>query len=231
MRSTVSKRGVRGGKRLDVNQLRDLIAKMPMVTALGVVRKFPGETSHFEVSTENGTNEILVDVELIPSGERVQCRLGFGNDGVYRIPRVNSEVAVMLPFSPQSLIKDSLDFEPIIVGVVNTDAHSDLTDDETVVIEANKVIVVSGDTKIGSSAATEKMMLGTSYTNAESTFLTALNTFAVAINTYAVAIKSVADPSNAATPALTTAQGAFSTALSTFQSALSSYLATKAKIE
>jgi hypothetical protein len=125
MRSTVSKRGVRGGKRLDVNQLRDLIAKIPMVTALGVVRKFPGETSHFEVNTENGSNEILVDVEIMPSGERVQCRLGFGNEGVYsESPSEGSEVAVMLPFSPQSLIKDSLDFEPIIVGVLDTNAPS-----------------------------------------------------------------------------------------------------------
>lgn len=148
-RSVVSKRGVRGGKRLDTNQLRDLIAKMPMVTALGVVRKFQGESSHFEVNTENGSNEILVDVELIPSGERVQCRLGFGNDGVYKIPRVNCEVAVILPYSPQSLIKDSLDFEPIIVGVLDTDAPSVLDDDDIVVVQASRVRILSGDIELG----------------------------------------------------------------------------------
>jgi hypothetical protein len=148
MRSTVSKRGVRGGKRLDVNQLRDLIAKIPMVTALGVVRKFPGETSHFEVNTENGSNEILVDVEIMPSGERVQCRLGFGNEGVYKIPKEGSEVAVMLPFSPQSLIKDSLDFEPIIVGVLDTNAPAELVDDNTVIVFANRVL-------LGDSTASE----------------------------------------------------------------------------
>src|SRR5687767_10926034 len=102
-----AKRGKQGAKRADTNILREMLGGQQMTTSLGVVRKFPGESSHFEVNTENGTNEILVDVELIPSGERVQCRLGFGNDGVYRIPRVNSEVAVLVPYSPQSLIKDS----------------------------------------------------------------------------------------------------------------------------
>lgn len=156
------KRGVRGGKRLDVNQLKALIASMPLVTSLGVVRKFPGESSHFEVNTENGDNEILVDVELIPSGERVQCRLGFGNDGVYRIPRVNSEVAVLVPYNPQSLIKDSLDYEPIIVGVLDTSAPSALNGDDVVVIEATKVRVLSGDIELGDSPSPlDEVVVGT----------------------------------------------------------------------
>lgn len=160
-RTSVSKRGVRGGKRLDVNQLKSLIASTPLVTSLGVVRKFPGETSHFEVNTENGTNEILVDVELIPSGERVQCRLGFGNDGVYRIPRVNSEVAVLIPYNPQSLIKDSLDFEPIIVGVLDTNAPDALNGDDVVVVEATKVRILSGDIELGESpSAVDEAVVG-----------------------------------------------------------------------
>lgn len=161
MRSNVSKRGVRGGKRLEVNQLRDLIARTPMMTALGVVRLFPGESSHFEINTENGENEILVDVELIPGGERVLCRLGFGNDGVYRIPRVDSEVAVLIPYSPQSLIKDSLDFEPIIVGVLDTSAPSALNGDDVVVLEATKVRILSGDIELGESpSAVDEVVVG-----------------------------------------------------------------------
>lgn len=161
MRSSVSKRGVRGGKRLDVNQLKALIANTPLVTSLGVVRQFPGESSHFEISTENGTNEILVDVELIPSQTRVQCRLGFGNDGVYRIPRVNSEVAVLIPYDPQSLIKDSLDFEPIIVGVLDTNAPAQLDGDDVVVVEAARVRILSGDIELGDSpAAMDEVVVG-----------------------------------------------------------------------
>jgi len=127
------------------------MASQQLVTSLGVVRKFSGETSHFEVDTENGTNEILVDVELIPSGTRCACRLGFGNDGVYRIPRVNSEVAVLVPYDPSSLIKDSLDFEPIIVGVLNVSAPSQLNGDDIVVVEATKVHILSSDIKLGTT--------------------------------------------------------------------------------
>jgi hypothetical protein len=150
-KTSVSRRGTRGAKRLDVNQMRAMLSQTQLVTALGVVRKFPGESSHFEINTENGSNEILVDVELIPSGTRVQCRLGFGNDGVYRIPRVDSEVAVLVPYDPGSLIKDSLDFEPIIVGVLDTNAPSALDGDDVVVVEATKVRILSGDIELGDS--------------------------------------------------------------------------------
>ncbi len=146
-----SKRFLKGSKRVDTQAVREWIANQQMTTSLGVVRKFPGETSHFDIDTENGSNEILVDVELIPSGTRVQCRLGFGNDGVYRIPRENSEVAVLLPFDPSSLIKDPMDFEPIIVGVLNTSAPDQLTGDDTVVRDAAKVRILNSDIQLGSN--------------------------------------------------------------------------------
>lgn len=150
-----SKRGLSGARRVDTRAMREWLANQQMTTALGVVRKFPGESSHFEVNTENGSNEILVDVELVPSGTRVQCRLGFGNDGVYRIPRENSEVAVLLPYDPSSLIKDPMDFEPIIVGVLNANAPSQLTSDDTVVIDAAKVRVLNSDIQLGTSPAAQ----------------------------------------------------------------------------
>lgn len=138
---------------MDTQLLRAMIGNQQMTTSLGVVRKFSGETSHFDIDTENGTNEILVDVELIPSGERVLCRLGFGNDGVYRIPRENQEVAVLIPYTSNSLIKDSLDYEAIIVGVLDTEAPSQLNDDDIVVIAATRVHLVSDDIKLGDTAS------------------------------------------------------------------------------
>lgn len=162
MRSTVSKRGVRGAKRFNPGEWRNMIAKSEMVTSLGVVRKFPGEDSHFEISTENGDAEVLVDVELIPSGERVLCRLGFGNDGVYKIPRENQEVAVLVPYNPQSLIRDSLDYGAIIVGVLDNNVPSELDDDDIAVVKATRVHVVSDDIKLGTSpAAQDGVVVGT----------------------------------------------------------------------
>jgi hypothetical protein len=156
MRSTVSKRGVRGGKRVDTAQLKDWLSKGEIVTSLGVVRKFDDQSSHFEVSTENGSREILVDVELVPSGTRVTCRLGFGGQGVYRIPQVNTEVAVLIPFDPQSLIKDSLDFEPIIVGSLDVAAPSQLDNDDIVVISSARVHVYSDNILLGTSPGAQE---------------------------------------------------------------------------
>ncbi len=148
------RRGQRGAKRLDANALKELLAKMPLTTAMGVVRLFPGETSHFEIQTENGTADVMVDVELIPRGERAFCRLGFGNQGVYSIPKVDQEVAVLIPADPSSLIKDELDFDPIIVAVLDLDAPAELTGDDIVVVKATTVHVVTEDSiKLGTSPA------------------------------------------------------------------------------
>lgn len=138
-------------KRMDQAVMREAFADRTMTSALGVVRKFPGESSHFEISDENGSREILVDVELMPNRERVLCRLGFGNDGVYRIPRVDQEVAVLIPSAPQSLVKDPLDDHPIIIGVLDTECPSELADANIVVIKATKVHVLSGDIKLGNT--------------------------------------------------------------------------------
>lgn len=152
-KTNVSRRGVRGAKRLDVNQWREMLGGQETTTALGVVRKFSGESSHFEISTENGSREVLVDVELIPSGARTLCRLGFGNDGIYRIPRVDQEVAVLLPYDARSMIKDSMDWQPIIVGVLDNEAPSQLDDDDIVVISSSRVHVIADDIKLGESPA------------------------------------------------------------------------------
>lgn len=227
----MSRHGKQGAKRPDANTLRAWIGNQQMTTSLGVVRKFPGESSHFEVDTENGSNDILVDVELIPSGTRTAARLGFGNDGVYRIPREDTEVAVLIPYDPSSLIRDSLDYGAIIVGVLNSNAPSELDADDVVVIESDKVTVISGTIKLGSNSASQKAVKGNVYRSAEDSWFTALNALATALSVYAIAIKPIADPLNAATPALTAACTAVNTALATFNASASSYLATKVSVE
>ena len=142
-------------KRVDRGAMREAFADRTLTSALGVVRKFPGEESHYEISDENGSREVLVDVELMPSRERVLCRLGFGNDGVYRIPRVNQEVAVLIHNDPQSMVRDGLEDHPIIVGVLDTECPAELTDDEIVVVKATKVHVLSGDIKLGNSVGAQ----------------------------------------------------------------------------
>jgi hypothetical protein len=128
---------------------------IPMTTALGVVRLFPGEDSHFEIQIdpETGNREVMVDVELIPRSERVFCRLGLGSDQVFRIPRVNQEVAVLIPGARDSLIQDELDFDPVIVATLDTEAPAELDSDDVVVITSPRVIVLSDSIQLGANAS------------------------------------------------------------------------------
>lgn len=141
-----------GAKQADMAALRRAFADNRLRTALGVVRKFPGESSHFEIDTTNG-RDVLVDVELQPNSERVLCRLGFGQDGVYRIPAEGREVAVIIPSDPQSLISDDLDGDAIIVAVLDTDVPSELDGDDIVVISSTRVHVIATDIKLGAAPA------------------------------------------------------------------------------
>ena len=139
---------------LDRASIRRLIqANTPMATALGVVRLFPGEDSHFDIDLdpETGQREVLVDVELMPRSERVLCRLGFGGDGIYRIPRVDQEVAVLIPTDKNSLIQDELDGFAIIVAVLDTSVPNAVDGDDIVVISSDRVRVIATQAVIESS--------------------------------------------------------------------------------
>jgi hypothetical protein len=219
------------------------LAQGHMVTSLGVVRKFPEHGSHFEISTENGRKEVLVDVELVPSGTRVLCRLGFGNDQNFKIPRVDQEVAVLLPFDPQSLIKDPLDFEPIIVGVLDVAIPSELTGDgDHVMKSSNKVTIDAPTVTCGAETGSEPAVKGQTYRSAEDTLLTAIQNAFAAVAAYAQAVAALPAPfpaTAAAANALQVAVGltsgtppgvALAAALSTFNSAASTYLAQQAKV-
>lgn len=77
-------------RRFDVTALRDALADGKVHVSLAIV-VLEG-SSHFEV-VEGA--DVLVDVELQPSGVRCSARLA-GN-GVYAIPPVGAEVVVLVP--------------------------------------------------------------------------------------------------------------------------------------
>jgi len=137
-----------------------------------------------------------MEVELVPSGTRVTCRLGFGNDGVYRIPRVNSEVAVLLPYDPSSMIKDPFDFDPIIVGVLNTEAPAQLTDDTRIILDATEI----------DAGGTAMLALKQDVADLKSAISTALNALAAGtpgnpvLNTTALSAKATFDSSTSTVP-------------------------------
>lgn len=77
-------------KRFDMTALREALADGRVHASLALV-VLEG-SSHFEV-TEGA--DVLVDVELQPSGVRTSARLG--GVGIYAIPPVGAEVIVLVP--------------------------------------------------------------------------------------------------------------------------------------
>lgn len=132
-RRTASKRGRRGAKTLDLAQLKAALRDGKFWTGLGVVRVFPGETSHFEIVL-TGEAEPGVDlmVELASNGERLVCRLG-ATGGTWRIPAPGTEVAVLIP-------EGDLESDPIVVAI--------LEDPPGLLGETNIVIAAPGGSEV-----------------------------------------------------------------------------------
>lgn len=197
--------------KLDISALRRIIDRQtPMAVALGVVRQFEGESSHYEIITDTDTGiiEVLVDIELQPSLEKIFCRLGFGQDQVYKIPRVGQEVAVLIPQLKNQLVADELENDPIIVAILDTDVPTELDGDDVCVIAAPRTIITSGSIQVGASNANpDAVMQSTAFLNAFHILLTAISVFSTA---------AVTVPPTTSGPACTTAINAFINLFSTF---------------
>lgn len=131
----MSKRGRPGGKRPDVAALREALRDGRVWSALGVVRLFDGEASHFEVAAD----DVLVDVELSPNGERVFCRMGAGGGAVWSVPSPGTEVVVLVP-------EGDLEADPIIVATLDAAVPGALSASTVVVLapSGGQVVIYDG---------------------------------------------------------------------------------------
>lgn len=106
-------------------------------SGLGLVYKPNGEATHYEFDADVG---VLVHVELMPNQEPLLCRLGGlgegGAHGVWRIPPIGSEVAVLIPGG-------ALENDPILVGVLASGGVPDELDEETLVVKGPKVVIIA----------------------------------------------------------------------------------------
>jgi len=138
-----SKRGRGGAKRLSMPEIRAAFADRSLWTGIGLVFK-PGDASaHWEKDDDIG---ILVHVELVPNGEPLMARLGGlgsgGSYGVWRIPPIGSEVALLL--------HGDLDDEAIIVGILSSGGVPAELDADTLVVKSPKIVIIAdGAVEIG----------------------------------------------------------------------------------
>lgn len=120
-RITRPKRGRRPRKRLDLSDMRSLVADRRLWCAIGkvIVPDDHEGATHYELVTGPGGAivDLLVEVELQPGLQDVTCRMsGFAGGagvGIWTVPAVGDEVLVALP-------EGMLEFMPTIVAMLST---------------------------------------------------------------------------------------------------------------
>lgn len=130
-----------GGKRLDLTPLKEILKDARRWTALGTVFLPDGESQHYELVADGVTVDVLVDVQLQPSGSDVTCRLGASggnNRGLWQIPNVGDEVCVLIPEGHE-------DWMPAIVTVLSSGKIPDGVAVNVTVIADGKVLIHDGD--------------------------------------------------------------------------------------
>lgn len=156
---TPKQRPMRGSRKLDMSGIREALVDRRFWVGLGIVYKPDGESSHYEIDTDVG---VLVNVELMPDREPLLCRLGGlgegGLNGVWMIPPVGTEVAVVVPGG-------DIGGEPMIVGVLASGGVPTELDGNTLVVRAPNVTIIAteGAVEVGQKGliATDRMVHGT----------------------------------------------------------------------
>ena len=105
-----------GAKKMDLSALRELMKDRRIWMGMGLVIDPEDGEPHFEIVLEDGVIvDILIEVEIVPERIHVTCRLsgtGGQNTGLWQIPKVDDEVAVLIP-------DGEVDFCPIVWGVLS----------------------------------------------------------------------------------------------------------------
>lgn len=133
-----SKRAKHAGRRLDLSAMKEALQDGRIHTAFGLVTDIDADGQHFELDGD----DLLIEVEIVPNGSRITARMGVcgggPSAGIWFIPPVGSEVALLIP-------DGSLDAGPIIVGVLSSGAvPSGIAVGVTVIANSSKVLVHDG---------------------------------------------------------------------------------------
>lgn len=143
--------GSRTGKPIKAADWRDFNGDDKLWVSVGTVNKPDALDAHFEIVDDDGTKDILVEVLLAPGGEQITARLGSAaggaGRGLWRIPAVGTEVAVLLP-------SGELDGDPVILATMSTDAVPDGINETILILRNDAAILIeatNGDTTVKAS--------------------------------------------------------------------------------
>lgn len=138
----------RPGRRLDMAEFREALRDDRTWCGLGLVVK---RSEHFFIED----NDVLVEVDLMPHGQPLLCRLGAvaggPGQGVWAIPPVGSEVAVLIP-------EGELDADCMIIATLSSGTLPDgLNENVTVIVakQGGNVLVHDGSANDARPMATK----------------------------------------------------------------------------
>lgn len=203
-RVTRPMRGRKASKRIDTTALESLMGQGPVQVKIGKVFAPDAQTQHWKRQQfKDGGECIVIEVETIPDGSDLTCRLATwgsgGGNGGWAIPRVGTIVAVLVP-------EGVVEFHPLVIGVLDcNNVPLGVGEDFTIIVDDRPVAVRAPRVLLGDTNVFEAFIKGTSRRGHETAFNNALAT-------YVSAIQPIADPAGVATANLVTAIATYETA-------------------
>ena len=152
---------------MDAGAIEAMCRDGHMWCKFGKVIKPDSATEHWKTQDlEGGGKVILVEVETMPDGCDLTCRLssGFssgGGNGAWAIPRLGSIVGVAVP-------DGEIEFMPIVFGVLDCNAPPDGLDETLSLIVDDRTLAVRVPKfQMGDSDADQAFVQGTNYRSKE----------------------------------------------------------------
>lgn len=131
-------------RKLDLEQMRELLKDRRVHTAYGIVVAPDGPNSHYDL---DGV-DLLIEVETSPDQLDLTCRWGLGGQGPWTVPAVGDEVVILVP-------NGQIDFMPVIVGVLSTGVVPEGVAPSVTVI-SNGTVYVHDGTLAGAESLVKK---------------------------------------------------------------------------
>lgn len=164
MISSRPRRGHKGAKRLDLSDLKTALMDGRTWLTLGrVFEPDGGEHWHVDTGRSGGKRRVMIEVETIPDGQDLTCRLA--TKPMWHIPDPGDIVAVAIP-------SGEVDHCPLIVGILDGgEAPEGIGTEKTIVAPGRPWAIRSELVQLGDSDATEQVVKGTTWWESQNSHL------------------------------------------------------------
>lgn len=157
-----------GVARLPLHEIRRMMDDGRVWCVLGKVIKPDENGAHYYKDTTNGKSRVMIEVETIPDGMDLTCRLA--TRPTYYIPPVGALVAVLIP-------SGELEHCPLVVGVLDNGAADDEVGTDKTLVSSEVTYVVKAPAIKHGENASQAVVRGDEQKAALNSFLDALEIY------------------------------------------------------